>query len=307
VTLRATRATAGVSGLALLGALGFSVGALLISAIPGCSLAFDPGALSQGKSGATPDDGGGDASGSAPDGGADGGTSSCPGTAGPASVRVGNGAGVSFCVDSTEVTVDQYRLFANAKNGDTSGQPPECGFNTNYQPQLDDGSPVPGGVAGDTPVTYVDWCDAFAYCAWANKRLCGRIGGGSAPVATPGDPAESQWMFACSRAGARAYPYGDTFDTTACNDGAEGMVDIAPVKKFPACGGGFEGVFDMSGNAGEWENACNVDGNCLTRGGSSWDFREPQRDRFACAIPYSSEGDPRPSRYPDVGFRCCAD
>ncbi|WP_394849350.1 formylglycine-generating enzyme family protein [Pendulispora brunnea] len=284
-----------------MGAFGISAGALLILAAAACSLAFDAGALSQGS--APPKDGGQDGSGP----GLEGGAAACPGTQGPPSVRVGNGAGVSFCIDATEVTIDQYRLFVQAKNGDTSGQPPECAFNTNYAPQLEDGSPVPGGVAGDSPVTYVDWCDAFAYCAWANKRLCGRVGGGHAPAATPGDPAQSQWMFACSHGGARAYAYGAAFDTSACNDGAEGVVEIAPVKSFPGCVGGFEGIFDMSGNAGEWEDACNASGNCLTRGGSSWDFREPQRDRFACGIPYSSAGDPRTSRYADVGFRCCAD
>jgi hypothetical protein len=36
-----------------------------------------------------------------------------------------------------------------------------------------------GAGSGNFPITNVDWCDAYAYCAGIGKRLCGKIGGGT--------------------------------------------------------------------------------------------------------------------------------
>ena len=221
-------------------------------------------------------------------------------------VRVSNDAGVSFCIDSTEVTVSQYQVFVDAKKGDMSGQiTPDCDFNTTYEPRTEDGGAPPRSAQGDIPVGLVDWCDAYAYCKWANKRLCGRIGGGPAPFALPGDATESQWMFACSAGGAHPYAYGATFDTNACNDG-ETYSDIAPVKKFPKCTGGFPGLFDMSGNVEEWEDSCDGQGHCNTRGGSAWDERytKDHKEVFSCGVTFGDDW--IDERYEDVGFRCCS-
>src|SRR5262245_6790766 len=45
----------------------------------------------------------------------------CPGSEGPAGVRVSVGP-TSFCIDATEVTKGQYERFLAAKGSDTSGQ-----------------------------------------------------------------------------------------------------------------------------------------------------------------------------------------
>ena len=101
----------------------------------------------------------------------------CPGTGGPTGVRVG-----SYCIDSTEVTNDQYLAYLKERKGDTSGQPPQCGWNTGtYALQPLDPWPVPVGQE-QFAVVGVDWCDAFAFCAYYGKRLCGRIGGGSITI-----------------------------------------------------------------------------------------------------------------------------
>lgn len=109
--------------------------------------------------------------------GTDGGSNSeggpsCKGDHGPAPVDVG-----TYCVDSTEVTGRQYLEFLAAKAGDTSGQPVDCSWNTTFEPAADIDP-------NEYPVAFVDWCDALAYCTWAGKRLCGKIGGGPLPKAS---------------------------------------------------------------------------------------------------------------------------
>jgi formylglycine-generating enzyme required for sulfatase activity len=95
--------------------------------------------------------------------------------------------GDTFCVDVTEVTADQFAAFVAAAPS-TDSLPDACsGHGPPHPPP-----PSTGGVAG--AITGVDWCDATAYCAWAGKRLCGRLGGG--PL-NDGDPSNSEWVAAC--------------------------------------------------------------------------------------------------------------
>jgi len=271
-------------------------------AAAGCSLLIDAGSLSGAgpTDGSVPNDGGPPPSeGSTPpdrDSG-DSGSAGCAGDAGPVMIRVGNDAGVSFCIDSTEVTVRQYQAFVDAKNGDMRGQIAECAPNTTYA--LHDPNDASVNLARGDAVHYVNWCDAFAYCRWANKRLCGSIGGGPASA----DPADlnGQWMFACSRGGALAYPYGQAFDASACNSG--GGTISAPESK-ATCQGGFPGLFDMSGNVEEWEDNCDpASRNCHVRGGSAFDT-DDNNHPFACG---TSLDDDRLNNDFDVGFRCCSD
>src|SRR5258708_37508752 len=113
------------------------------------------------------------------------GSPGCPDpTAGPTMVNIG-----SFCIDSTEVTADQYMQFLTAKGGDVSGQPLACAsWNRSFVPVG-----WPSG-AGAQAVSGVNWCMAFMYCAWAGKRLCGSPSGG--PLHPPGSdgPAQREWV-----------------------------------------------------------------------------------------------------------------
>ena len=73
----------------------------------------------------------------------------------------------------------------------------------------------------DAAAACIDWCDAAAYCQWAGKRLCGAIGGGETPEAKLDDPLADEWLYVCTNGGKTKYPYGDTLDTTKCNQSSE--------------------------------------------------------------------------------------
>ena len=252
----------------------------LVAAAAGCSLttSFD-GLTGGGADGGAPPDATTDATtdatadAGAPDSGADGPPPSdagadgaCVGAAGPVMVSVG-----PFCIDTTEVTNDQYQVFLDAVVQGGVQQPPECASNTNFTPTI---AWPPSTSTKAKPVVGIDWCDAHAYCTWAGKRLCGAVDGGataSADFATAAD----QWHFACSHGGAadHVFPYGMTYDPARCNDlEYRPEAGVLPVGTVVGCVGGFPGIFDMSGNVEEWEDSCALGAGgvvyCRNRGGA---------------------------------------
>jgi sulfatase modifying factor 1 len=220
----------------------------------------------------------------------------CPVTqAGPTMAPVG---GAGFCIDTTEVTNAQYAAFLAGAHA--SKPPAVCNVGKTYQPT--NGWPYAAG-ADELPVVWIDWCDAYAYCQWAGKRLCGHIGGGSNPQSAVTDPTQSQWYRACSADGARAYPYGAAYQAGACY-GAQGPgAQLMAVATHSGCVGGYPGIFDMSGSVWEWEDSCSAEtgGNdyCQIRGGSLL------QDSTGLGCQVGTVG-VRSSATGDRGFRCCA-
>jgi formylglycine-generating enzyme required for sulfatase activity len=177
------------------------------------------------------------------------------------------------------------------------------------------------------PVVCIDQCDARAYCAWSKQRLCGRAGGGVLDVSqdesqdmlskaegSHADPSQSQWYGACSTGEVSTYPYGDGYVAGRCVDNSVAS-RVQDVGSRAECMGGYAGLFDMSGNAEEWEDACTqfttppLLQNCLVRGGSvdhpgSGQLRPGELPLLACA---ASRGLAQGFIYTTVGFRCCAD
>ena len=295
--------------------MGLALGATTMTIAAGACLSFDQ------LSGGNAADAGGDGSGGSGDGsfvdGAipddgsisnDGGTplgdGACPGTHGAVPIRVSSGAS-SFCIDATEVTSGDYQSFLDAlAAGYVANQRPECAWNTNFA----------FGGSGDLslPAVGVNWCDAFAYCEWAGKRMCGAIGGGSVPHDDSiGDPSKSQWLAACAHApdgGIEAFPYGNAGSATACN-GAERDASVSvDVGSLKACVGGYPGLFDMSGNVDEWIDSCDhADGGgdcCVSVGGGFHDYET------SCGVgdvPGTlCPGRTRNAQHSDLGIRCCS-
>jgi formylglycine-generating enzyme required for sulfatase activity len=256
------------------------------------------------------------------DAGSDGDAPSCP----LDMVEIPNGV-ASYCIDRLEVTNQAYAEFLTEVDAAAPHGPPgKCDWNVDYAPA------VAVSAGADLPVLGVDWCDAYAYCIWANKRLCGAMDGGPLAPDRRDVYTDDEWFNACSHRNTESYPYGLQFDIAKCADcdpeaGCDedaSQPSSAPVAvgSKAGCQGGYAGIFDMSGNAGEWEDVCDDSGLepdaagvpdprydvCYHRGGS---FEYPRQlgsaqDCLVCASTYcTSSGSTRRSRPLDVGLRCC--
>ena len=241
------------------------------------------------------------------------GAAPCTAAHGGAMVRVPQG----FCIDATEVTNLQYKEFV--ENGDLSKQSDVCAWNkTNtrgFKPQSYLWYDGHSKIKDNGPVQGVNFCDAKAYCAWAGKRLCGKIGGGA--LESQGDlvrgshaEPDSEWYSTCAKGSAkRVYPYGDVYVAGACNINLStapyGTVDVGSL---PLCTGGYSGIFDMTGNVMEWIDFCEsgplIDprhAKCLLQGGP-WNY-----DQTAATCDFGDVAEREEHDTPQIGFRCCMD
>jgi len=222
----------------------------------------------------------------------------CGGTLpGPPMINAGG-----FCIDTTEVTQAQYQAFLAAKGTDYSGQPSMC----LSQPYFPSGPDCPTWSPSTTPnmaVACVNWCQAYAYCKWAGKRLCGKIGGGATPLADFDKTTVDQWYKACTINGSVYFSYGGSYSASACVTGA-----TAPtvVKSKSTCTGPFapfDALYDMSGNVAEWTDSCGTvsgETQCRLRGGSYSKTGYDTACNANWTLPYLFSGS-------DFGIRCCAD
>jgi formylglycine-generating enzyme required for sulfatase activity len=231
---------------------------------------------------------------------------------------------ISLAIDPTEVSRSAYEVFLldTAWSSKTT-PPPGCGFKDtgggyDFTP-LDWDSQV---LHPDLPVTGVDWCDAFVYCAWKGQHLCGLVDGGMLLYDTFADPGLSEWHNACSSGGEFDYPYGDKYQSQSCNDAGkdktgsvEGLFAVSGPQT-QACvspRSSYASMRNMLGNVAEWENACSRDATVLQAGAGAADSCRvrgghgdtPTGDMASgCSV---QPPDPvrRETRSPWIGFRCC--
>lgn len=162
----------------------------------------------------------------------------------------------AFRIDRFEVTNAAYARFLEAIR---DSHPVTC-----HSMEADDKDHTPRDTwwgdpewnAPEKPVVGVDWFDAYAYCAWAGKRL----------------PTEAEWEKAARGEDGRRYSWGNEAPGTGrhgnfADEAArrvnpdwnvvrgydDGFVHTAPVGSFPD-GASPHGVHDMIGNVWEWVN-----------------------------------------------------
>lgn len=182
--------------------------------------------------------------------------------AGPEKVAIGD----TFAIDRTEVTIEDFRRFASAKQFKTAAEREGGGFEfgkgwerrpgwTVYRPFADEPE------SGREPAVHVSWEEAHAYCQWRAGRL----------------PTAEEWTRAAYHE-MRPMP-SDGFETGVTyryptgneprgmnTSSADSWPRHAPVGSTAP---GVNGLYDMGGNVWEW--LADRDGdNALTAGGSWW-------------------------------------
>lgn len=226
----------------------------------------------------------------------------CPSGRGPNMVHLDP----HTCIDTTEVTVAQYRAFLASVDGGAVAQPAECSFNGNAFTPL---GGMPSTSKDTYPIANINWCQAYAFCEWSGKSLCGAFDGGAVPFVSFTNSAQSVWMSACSADGTQAYPYGAVFEAGACNLGlADANSPVAPAGAYTQCVGSLPGMVDMVGNIKEWENSCAPAGtgdaaaDLCRRRGSGFD----DKGNAALKTCAWDETDTRDHQSWTSGVRCCA-
>jgi formylglycine-generating enzyme required for sulfatase activity len=194
----------------------------------------------------------------------------------------------TLCIDSTEVTFGAYWPFVDSG----APQPAQCAWNTSFAPSQT--------LPDDFPVTGVNWCDAYAFCQWQHKHLCGSVQGGPRPIDEALTSPDNAWFVACQGQAGYAYPYGPVYVQGLCNgvDAASGPWSVTT----RTCEGSAKGLFDMSGNVHEWLDSCGDTDAGITCAVVGGDYQTPSPVGVRCGVGHreAMEG-----MQATGGFRCC--
>lgn len=93
------------------------------------------------------------------------------------------------------------------------------------------------------PVVGVSWYESVAFCLWLSEETGERIM----------LPTEAQWQYAAQGTDGRAYPWGNDWDRSKCQNSVDSKPGkTSPVTQYEGKGNSPFGVVDMAGNVWEW-------------------------------------------------------
>lgn len=171
--------------------------------------------------------------------------------------------------------------------------------------------------AADQPVMPVSWYEAVAFCRWLSDST-----GETITL-----PTDAQWQVAAQGSDGRAYPWGDLWDHTRCNNRVPAEASTAghlpdmpdlpdghgdrttPVTAYAGKGDSPFGVVDMAGNVWEWcltdfdTHSDNVDDQAVKRvlrGGALSNHRV---EYFRCDCRFGYFPDQDSAMFGSFGFR----
>lgn len=131
-----------------------------------------------------------------------------------------------YCLDRTEVTVDQYSACVDEPRNGLQCKPAKTGAycNGNHADR------------GDHPINCIRWTDADTYCRWAGGRL----------------PTEAEWELAAKGRSSSPAPPSDICWNGEGNELGDGKRrETCPVKRYGE-GSTELGLWGISGNVSEW-------------------------------------------------------
>ena len=213
-----------------------------------------------------------------------------------------------FRIDSTEVTVGQFRRFADSTGTVTDAERKGGGLvyaaGWEQRPGWTWMAPYGRPAGDDEPAVHLTFDEASAYCRWAGKRLptdgewseaayterratppAPFVKGRTYPYPTGDDPAGANCLGECGSTAA--------LDYSAVLDRGPGHARAGSTRP------GVNGLYDMGANVWEWVDSSD-ESDKRTRGGSWWyGAAQMHRDHVASK--------PRDMAVVYIGFRCAQD